>query len=41
MMEVVQQEMKENPEQLHQELEERINNCSMLSPAHRFGPQTL
>jgi hypothetical protein len=30
--------MKENNEQLRQELEERIKNRSMLSPAHRFGP---
>jgi hypothetical protein len=30
--------MKENNEQLRQELEERIKNRSMLSLAHRFGP---
>ena len=30
--------MKENNEQIHQKLEERIKNRSMLSPAHRFGP---
>ena len=38
MMEAVRQEMKENNEQLRQELEERIKNRSMLSLAHRFGP---
>ena len=38
MMEDVRQEMKENNEQLRQELEERIKNRSMLSLAHRFGP---
>ena len=30
--------MKENTEQLHQELQERIKNRSLLSLAHRFGP---
>ena len=37
MMEAVRQEMKENTEQLREELEERIKNRSMLSSAHRFG----